>query len=211
MTNDFWAEDLPTFSFTSLNPSLEPDPGKGRHNFEKQKAVKQQTTDVLPCPSMLPCSSPQQECLPLPQAALHWAVGRQSASPGGLTWGRGRGNAGDVGAFKSFKCSKQDRSIRLELGKNQETRHTLRLWPARRNIWWRKKLSGDQNKMEQDQALGGSWPEGGIQQGEISAVSAFTVLLKWLNLRLKGKHVGWLLDWLNKNVKVGSFWELEWK
>lgn len=54
MTNDFWAEDLPTFSFTSLNPSLEPDPGKGRHNFEKQKAVKQQTTDVLPCPSMLP-------------------------------------------------------------------------------------------------------------------------------------------------------------
>lgn len=29
----------PTFSFISFNPNLDPDPGRGCHNFEKQKAV----------------------------------------------------------------------------------------------------------------------------------------------------------------------------
>lgn len=43
-----------------------------------------------------------------------------------------------------------------------------------------------------------------LHKGGISVGLAFTVLLKRLNLRLKGKHLDLLLDWLNKNVKVGS-------
>lgn len=89
------------------------------------------------------------------------------------------------------------RSIRLGLGKNQKPDPPLRWWPAWRNSWWwRKKLSGDWNKMEQAQALGDSWTEGVMQQGEISAVFAFTVVLKRRNLRLNREL--WLIPWLVK-------------
>lgn len=201
MTNDFWAEGLPTFSFTSLNPSLDPDPGKAVIIVKSRK--QQQTTDVLPFRAA-PLLAP---------AGVRAAPTSSSAqsSEGSVSFATEVWSGRDVGAFKWFKCSKQDRSIRLELGKNREIGYILRLWPMRRNIWWRKKKSsGDQNKMEQDQALGGCWPEG-VTQGGISAGLAFTVLLKRLNLRLKGKHLDLLLDWLNKNVKVGSLWDLEWK
>lgn len=70
MTNDFWAEDLPTSSFTSLNPSLDPDPGRGRHNFEKQKAVSGKPQ--MSCPSALP--------LLLAPAGVH-ATPRSSSAP----------------------------------------------------------------------------------------------------------------------------------
>ena len=85
----------PTFSFISFNPNLDPDPGRGCHNFEKQKAVNNQPTRSVdtrshhlfprgPCPLMLAGGGITEGLLCTEQRA--WASASAPRSDQGGKW-----------------------------------------------------------------------------------------------------------------------------
>lgn len=188
MTTDFWAEDLPTFSFIS--------PRQRRSQFWKAENSKNwaQTFCQL-CPRG-PAPHPCRTAGPWRAAAhtQHSEAGVSLTTPVWPGW--------DEGAFRTTEV------FCLELRKNPEIGHTPQTVTIIHIWWWKKKSPGDQNKTKPWEA-----PRQGQlhNEGQFLAMLVFMVFLKQLNIRRKGEHFGWILYWFSKDSNVGGLWDLDWK
>lgn len=174
MINYIWAENLPTFSFISLNPHLDPEPAGGCHCFAMERAVRnpkhrRSTSDWFfsHCPAL----HFAKERVSRLMAALYRDVGAPAAQ---------RLPQLNTSAFNTMPET-GGQSTGLQPEQNPESGHTLHL----------EYLMGKEEMI--------CWSKTKAWGNYIMSLSAllFTVFLKRLNLGLKWRIL-WLMTWLVK-------------